>query len=84
MRFESLVNFIAFNRQRPQRVFLPISDPPPPVKPKVGPSRFKAFCLFFVYFLSLFVSLFLSLLKDLFRTCFIFSRRFKDKSWASK
>ncbi|CAK9008717.1 unnamed protein product [Durusdinium trenchii] len=30
MRFESLVNFMAFNRPQPQRVFLPVGMPPAP------------------------------------------------------
>jgi len=32
MHFESLINFMAFNRQQPQRVFLPVADPPVPRK----------------------------------------------------
>ena len=32
MHFESLINFMAFNRQQPQRVFLPLGDPPAPRK----------------------------------------------------
>eukprot|EP00438_Fugacium_kawagutii_P032727 Skav229147 [mRNA] locus=scaffold1875:242981:245351:+ [translate_table: standard] len=37
MHFESLMNFMAFNRHQPQRVFLPVGDPPPPRK--AGPRR---------------------------------------------
>eukprot|EP00435_Cladocopium_sp_Y103_P053720 s2852_g17.t1 len=32
MHFESLMNYMAFNRHQPQRVFLPAGDPPPPKK----------------------------------------------------
>eukprot|EP00931_Biecheleriopsis_adriatica_P005612 TRINITY_DN107105_c0_g1_i1.p1 TRINITY_DN107105_c0_g1~~TRINITY_DN107105_c0_g1_i1.p1 ORF type:complete len:559 (+),score=85.54 TRINITY_DN107105_c0_g1_i1:252-1679(+) len=32
MHFESLINFVAFNRKHPQRVFLSQGDPPPPRK----------------------------------------------------
>jgi len=32
MHFESLMNYMAFNRHQPQRVFLPAGDPPPPRK----------------------------------------------------
>lgn len=37
MHFESLVNFVAFNRKDPQRVFLPAGDPPPP--PRKSPAE---------------------------------------------
>jgi len=36
MHFESLINFVAFNRKQPQRVFLPAGDPPPPARKPLG------------------------------------------------
>ncbi|CAE8739849.1 unnamed protein product [Polarella glacialis] len=38
-QLQRLVNFMAFTRQLPQRVFLPESDPPPPARPQEQPAR---------------------------------------------
>ncbi|CAE8609275.1 unnamed protein product [Polarella glacialis] len=38
-QLQRLVNFMAFTRQLPQRVFLPEGDPPPPARPQEQPAR---------------------------------------------